>query len=94
MSMYRSYLLKNNFWAKKGCEKNTYIRHDINAGGIYATISDSPKGVNIMLEGETYFFNNFDKLDEFFANLRFSHTDFERILKRKFVSRKLRTLEI
>ena len=54
MSMYRSYLLKNNFWAKKGNEKSpgaekVFIKHDSGVGGIYAIIENDKKGVKIML---------------------------------------------
>ena len=50
MSMYRSYLLKNNFWAKKGNEQNSnlekvFIKHDSEVGGIYAIILNDRKGV-------------------------------------------------
>ena len=49
MSMYRSYLLKNNFWAKKGNEKlsgteKVFIKHDSEVGGIYAVIENDKKG--------------------------------------------------
>jgi len=93
-SMYRSYLLQNNFWAKKNSNFLTFIQHDQRNGGIYATIKFDPKGVDIIVNGETFFFNNFDKLDGFFAQLEHSHNDFERILNRKIMSRKLRTLKI
>ena len=40
MSMYRSYLLKNNFWAKKGNEKlpgneKVFIKHDSEVGDVF-----------------------------------------------------------
>lgn len=92
--MYRSYLLKNQFWAKKKTNHLTFIRHDPHNGGIYATIKVNPKGVDITVNGEITFFNNFDKLDEFFAKLEHSQNEFQKILNRKLMSRKLRTLEI
>ena len=74
--MYRSYLLKNEFWAKKGNEKNSnvdkvFIKHE-NGVGIYATIlqDGDKRGVKIAVDGaEPHFFNNFDKLDQFLMSL-------------------------
>jgi len=99
MSMYRSYLLKNNFWAKKGNEKNPeaekiFIKHDSEVGGIYAIIQNERKGVKLMVEGKDYFFNNFDKLDTFLNRLQQRKDDFMRILRRKNISQKLRMLDI
>jgi len=76
--MYRSYLLKNNFWAKKGNEKypeaeKVFIKHDSEVGGIYAIIHNDKKGVKIMVDGRDYFFNNFDKLDSFLTRLQQIH---------------------
>lgn len=96
--MYRSYLLKNNFWAKKGNEKDpnaekVYIRHDIN-GGTYAIIQKRPeRGVKVITNGEEHFFNNFDRLDHFLNNMR-QADDFSKILRRKTISQKLRRLDI
>jgi len=96
--MYRSYLLKNNFWAKKGNEQNenekVFIKHDSIVGGIYAIIQRENKGVKIVAEGEEHFFNNFDKLDLFLNQLQHRKDDFIKILKRRNISRRLRTLEI
>ena len=99
MSMYRSYLLKNNFWAKKGNEKllgteKVFIKHDSEVGGIYAVIENERKGVKIMADGREYFFNNFDKLDSFLTRLQQRKDDFMKILRRKDISQKLRMLEI
>ena len=99
MSMYRSYLLKNNFWAKKGNEKNpslekVFIKHDSEVGGIYAILQNEKKGVKILVEGKEYFFNNFDKLDSFLNRLQQRKDDFMKILRRKNISKKLRMLEI
>ena len=98
--MYRSYLLKNQFWARKGNEKypdaeKVFIRHDDN-GGIYATIiqTGEKKGVKIIAGGQEHFFNNFDKLDLFLNNLALRQDNFVKILKRKNMSQKLRTLDI
>lgn len=93
MSMYRSYLLKNNFWAKKN-SGSVFIRHD-NGLGIYATILEGEKkGVKIQVDGIEYFFNNFDKLDAFLIQLRQSQDSFAKILRRKNISRRLRMLDI
>lgn len=99
MSMYRSYLLKNNFWAKKGNEKmpnseKVFIKHDSEVGGIYAIILNDKKGVKMMVEGKDYYFNNFDKLDSFLTRLQQRKDDFMKILRRKDISQKLRMLEI
>ncbi|MHA1292366.1 MAG: hypothetical protein ACTSQJ_06825 [Promethearchaeota archaeon] len=100
MSMYRSYLLKQDFYAKKGNEKNPnsekiFIKHDENIGGIYAFIrTGEKKGVKIITKGEEYFFNNFDKLDQFFNRLNKRQDDFMKIIRRKDISKKLRMLEI
>ena len=99
MSMYRSYLLKNNFWAKKGNEKHptaekVFIKHDSEVGGIYAIILNEKKGVKMMVEGKDYFFNNFDKLDSFLTRLQQRKDDFMKILRRKNISQRLRMLDI
>ena len=99
MSMYRSYLLKNDFWAKKGNEKEpngekVFIKHD-NGIGIYATIQNGDKkGVKISVDGTDHFFNNFDKLDDFLTRLRQQQDDFVKILKRRSISQRLRMLDI
>jgi len=102
MSMYRSYLLKNQFWAKKGNERDgnlkgekVFIKHDSEIGGIYAIIDNNErKGVKIIVNGEEHWFNNFDKLDMFLSRLKQNEDDFMKILRRKNISQKLRTLEI
>lgn len=102
MSMYRSYLLKNNFWAKKGNEKGgftnkekVFIKHDEFNGGIYAIIQEGDRrGVKILVGGDEYFFNNFDNLDNFLNSLTHKQDDFIKILKRKNLSKQLRRLEI
>jgi len=71
------------------------MRHNPTSGGIYATIiKTETKGVEITVNGETQFFNNFDKLDGFFANIDHPHNEFQKILKRKLMSQNLRKLEI
>jgi hypothetical protein len=98
--MYRSYLLKNQFWAKKGNEKSEdqekiFIKHDSEVGGIYAIINNNErKGVKIIVGGEEHWFNNFDKLDNFLSRLKQREDDFMKILRRKNISKRLRTLEI
>ncbi|MFO8018051.1 MAG: hypothetical protein R6U96_05405 [Promethearchaeia archaeon] len=96
MSMYRSYLLSKNFWARKGNENNdgetrTYIKHSQNAGGIYAIIEpNGQRGVKIIADGHEKFFNNFDKLDRYLNRLERRENDFMKILRRKTISKKLR----
>jgi len=99
--MYRSYLLKNQFWAKKGNEKDdklesekVFIKHDSEVGGIYAIINTERKGVKIIVNGDEHWFNNFDKLDSFLGRLKQNEDDFMKILRRKNLSKKLRTLDI
>jgi hypothetical protein len=96
--MFRSYLLKNDFWAKKGNENNNqekvFIKHDSNVGGIYAIIQKDNRGVRIIADGEEYFFNNFDKLDLFLNQLSHKKDNFMKIIKRRNLSNKLRTLDI
>ena len=99
MSMYRSYLLKNEFWAKKGNEKGNsekiFIKHE-NGVGIYATIlqDGDKRGVKVAVDGVDHFFNNFDKLDQFLMGLRHKQENFMKILRRRTISHKLRTLNI
>lgn len=92
--MYRNYLLQNHFWAKKMADCNIYMRHDSATGGIYAIIMTDPRGVEITVNDQRRFFNNFDELDGFLANIDHSPNEFQRILNRKLMSRKLRTLKI
>lgn len=100
MSMYRSYLLKNQFWAKKGNEKGenedmkVFIKHDSEIGGIYAIITSEHKGVKIIVNGKEHYFNNFDKLDTFLSRLKQRENDFIKILRRKNISQRLRTLDL
>ncbi len=102
MSMYRSYLLKNQFWAKKGNERDgnlkeekVFIKHNSEIGGIYAIVDNNDKtGVKIIANGVEHWFNNFDKLDMFLSRLKQNEDDFMKILRRKNLSKKLRTLEI
>ena len=94
MSMFRSYLLKNDFWAKKGRDKTVYMKHDINVGGIYAYLEN--RGVKLIVQGRDYFFDNFDNL-EFFLNRLNNNSqndDFTRVLKRRNMENALRTLSI
>ncbi len=98
MSMYRSYLLKNEFWAKKGNEKNpngekVFIKHDLN-GAVYAIISPERKGVKIISDSQEYFFSNFDKLDLFLNRQRLQQQNFVKIVRRQNISKQLRMLDI
>ena len=100
--MYRSYLLKNQFWAKKGNEKEdfqnrekVFIKHDEYLGGIYAIIQEGDRrGVKLIVDGVEHFFNNFDNLDTFLSSLTQKQDDFIKILKRKNISKRLRRLDI
>jgi hypothetical protein len=93
--MYRSYLLGQNFWAKKGSDQQIFIKHSHKVGGIYAILqSGENRGVKIVVNGQSHFFNNFDKLDSFLNNLEQTQDDFMRMLRRKNLSQKLRMLEI
>lgn len=94
MSMFRSYLLKQNFWAKKGKERTVYMKHDINIGGIYAYLVNH--GVKLIVKGKDYFFDNFDNLDVFLNRLttNSNNDDFSRVLKRRNMQKALRTLAI
>ena len=101
-SMYRSYLLKNDFYAKKNCQtdEKVFLKHDEIIGGIYAVIENGVgverKGIRISANGETQFFNNFDKLDSFLSGLHRNNSqgDFMKMFKRRDISRKLRMLDI
>lgn len=95
MSIYRSYLLKNNFWAKKGNEKGTisekvFIRHG-NGVAIYATIKK--RGVKLTINYKDFSFNNFDKLDSFLIKLTYEEKEFLRIVRRMFLCQKLREFD-
>ena len=98
MSMYRSYLLKNSFWAKKGNEKSlngekVFIKHDLN-GAVYAILQPEQKGVKIIADGQDYFFNNFDRLDMFLNQQRIQQQNFVKIVRRQNISKQLRMLDI
>lgn len=93
--MYRSYLLSQNFWAKKGSDQQVFMKHSHKVGGIYAILqSGENRGVKILVNGRSYFFNNFDKLDAFLNQLEQNQDNFMKILRRKNISQKLRMLEI
>jgi len=87
MSMYRE--KERNLESEK-----VFIKHDSEVGGIYAIINTERKGVKIIVNGEEHWFNNFDKLDSFLGRLKQSEDDFIKILRRKNLSKKLRTLDI
>ena len=101
MSMYRSYFLKQGFYAKKGNEKNprgekVFLRHDL-SGPVYAIIppvSEVKRGVKIIANGQEFWFDNFDKLDFFFTKFQQNEDSFQKILRRKTMSNQLRTLSI
>ena len=98
MSMYRRYLLKKNFWAaprKNGGGLSCYVKHDVRVGGIYAYIQN--RGVNIVVNNESKFFNNFDQLDRYLDQLTMQANrtgndvgDFYKVLTRRDNSKSLR----
>jgi hypothetical protein len=99
--MYRKFLLKKQFWAvpsKNGQTPNCYVRHDIRSGGIYAYLQH--RGVKIVANNETEFFNNFETLEKhldklIIMNSRQQETsDFLSILNRRNTSKVLRSLPI
>ena len=92
--MYRSYLLKNDFWAKKGKGRTVYMKLDISIGGIYAYLEN--RGVKLVVKGKSYFFDNFDNLDSFLNRLAATSTQdsFSRIIRRRNTENVLRTLVI
>ena len=94
MSMFRNYLLKNDFWAKKGNGRTVYMKHDIGIGGLYAYLEN--RGVRLVIRGKSYFFDNFDQLDFFLNRLNAtSHDDnFSRIIRRRNTENVLRTIAI
>jgi len=98
-TMWRSYLLKNDFWAKKGNEKENsekvFIKHE-NGVGIYATIlqDGDKRGLKITADGQEQFFDNFNKLDLFLNDIQQRQNDFLKILRRRTISHKLRMLNI
>ncbi len=92
--MYRSYLLKVGFWAKKNSSQKVFLKHEQSVGGVYAIIDNVRKGVRIIADGDEHFFNNFDKLDLFLNNLKHRQEDFVKIIKRRNISRQLREIEI
>ncbi len=97
MSMYRTYLLKKGFWAKKGNkqseDRKIFIKHDSFMGGIYAIVEKALNGVKILANGEEYFFDNFDRLDLFLNQLSQQQNSFTKILNRRDRSKTLRTLD-
>lgn len=96
MCMYRSYLLKNGFWPKKKSNSEIFLKHDQNIGGIYAIIQRRgfEKGVKVIVSRKEYFFDNFDDLDMFFMRLHASQTEFDRIIKRKLIGKRLRQIPL
>jgi hypothetical protein len=93
--MYRSYLLKNDFWAKKMSNSEIFLKHNEYLGGVYAIVQEGDnRGVKLIVDGVEHFFNNFDKLDSFLNGLSHEQDDFIKILKRKNRTKRLRKLEI
>ena len=60
MSMYRSYLLKNNFWAKKGNEKfpaaeKVFIKHDSELEGFTQSLKMIKRALKLwLMVGNTF----------------------------------------
>ena len=99
MSMFRGYLLKKEFWAspRKDGEKPTcYVKHDVRTGGVYAFLKN--RGVEIRVNNEDRFFNNFDELDSYLDRLHLSTRDgsseFMQILNRRSTSKTLRKIPL
>ena len=89
--MYRSYFLKQGFYAKKGDDK-IFMKHDPFIGVIYAILQN--RRVIIIVNGERNYFDNFDEIDSFLFHLEQDQNDFMKILRRRSMTKKLRMLEI
>ena len=103
MSMFRKYLLKQEFWpaprASDSDKPTCYVKHDVNVGGIYAYLQH--RGVKLVVDSQTKFFNNFDELDRFFDKVRMRQRTvnndpehFISIINRRRMSQQLRQLSI
>lgn len=99
MSMYRSYLLKREFWAQPrndGEKPTCYVKHDVRTGGIYAYLRN--RGVKIRVNDEERYFNNFDELDRYLDRLNVSTredtSEFMQILNRRSTSKTLRKIPL
>lgn len=99
MSMYRKYLLKQNFWPQTKNDGNNpvcYVKHEIHTGGIYAYIHH--RGVKIVANNETQFFSNFKMLDEYLdklsAKMRSETSDLMKIINRRATSNMLRQIPL
>ena len=99
MSMFKKYLLKKQFWAqpqKNGQDPTCYVKHDVKTGGVYAYLQN--RGVKIIAENKSRFFNNFNDLDEYLDKLSLSTredtSEFMAILNRRTTSKMLRQIPI
>ena len=99
MSMYRKYFLKRNFWPQTKNDGNNpgcYVKHDITTGGIYAYIQH--RGVKIIANNETKYFNNFKILDDYLDTLsvkmRDETADLMKIMNRRSSSKMLRKIPL
>ena len=99
MSMYRSYLLKRQFYGQSrndGEKPTCYVKHDVRTGGVYAYLKN--RGVEIRVNNEKKFFNNFDELDRYFDKLNMSSrgdsSEFMQILNRRTTSKTLRKIPL
>src|SRR6056297_3335072 len=99
MCMYRNFLLDRGFWASPrkadGNQPKVYMKHDSTIGGIYAYLQH--RGVKIVVDEESRFFNNFDRLEEYLEQLYLNSknpsnqsSNFYRILNRRDTSKLLR----
>ncbi len=72
--MFRRYLLKKKFWQSKTSNGGVmFVKHDSHAGGVYAQVLRNPEGhqcVEVQVNGEKKYFENFNDLDAFLDNLR------------------------
>ncbi|MHA1820488.1 MAG: hypothetical protein ACTSVC_08455 [Promethearchaeota archaeon] len=98
--MFKKYLLKRNFWQTRSKKSsNWYVRHSMEAGGIYAKILDNQPGVEIIFNNKRRIFHNFTELEEFLNNIDSkagltSEQPFISLLNRKMTSKVLRTLPL
>jgi hypothetical protein len=88
--MYRKYLLKKSFWRSGAA----YVRHDLNAGGIYAY--EMNNGVKIVANDDVKFFSNFNDLDTYIDKLtvpsRSDNSQFLQVLSRRNTAKLLRKI--
>jgi len=101
--MYKNFLLQHDFWPSTGQtddgQPKTYMKHDEMIGGIYAYLQH--RGVKIVANNESRFFNNFDKLEDYLDKLYLKArsstnktSSFMQILNRRDRSKVLRKIPL